>query len=76
MNAEVILRVITSMSDADLSANIKTLDLESCDTLMKYLNRFMETTPGLPALLKAHALVVAKAGLSTIVKTYAERKTV
>ena len=74
-NAAVVDKVLSSIGESDIAAVIKDLDTDACDVLMKYVYRSMATNP-LPVLLKIHASLLVKAGLGSVIRVMADRKSV
>jgi actin related protein 2/3 complex subunit 5 len=82
----VVERVLGEIADGEISAVIEGLDLEGCDTLMKYVFRFMakaankaeddKKSVNCTLMLKLHAQLVEKAGVGCIVRALTDRKTV
>jgi len=77
-NAAVVEKVLTTLADSEIPAIIESLDLESCDALMKYLYKFMERpkTSNCGLMLKIHAALSEKAGMGSIVRVLTDRKQV
>ncbi len=73
-NALVVMKALKGVKEVD--AAVEALDHAACDTLMKYIYRGMRATPeDSGTLLRWHAAVSRKAGLSPIVRVLADRKT-
>ena len=64
------------MQESEVASILESLDLDSCDVLMKYLYRFMNKAASCAIVLKLHAVLQEKAGLGSIVRVLTERKTV
>jgi hypothetical protein len=75
-NAEIVEKVLTSFTDAELGPAIERLDMDSADNLMKYVYRFMAKNSNQALMLKIHALLTDKAGIASIVRTMTDRKIV
>jgi len=76
-NAATVEKVLNALTEAEISAVVEALDLEACDTLMKYLYRFMAGSFANNALLlKLHAAVFDKAGNGAIIRSMTDRKQV
>jgi hypothetical protein len=76
LNAGVVLKVIAAVDDRKIDEVISLLDQDSCDILMKYIYKGLEGYDQSAALLKWHAKVQEKAGMGSIVRVMADRKTV
>ena len=55
---------------------LRSLDLEACDVLMKYVYKLMANQSNCALMLKLHAQLVEKAGLGSIVRVMTDRKQV
>jgi actin related protein 2/3 complex, subunit 5 len=81
-NAKLVESVLQTISDAEMAGVLALIELEDCDVLMKYMYKFMQgndsgqKTTNYPSLLKIHALLVQRAGVGSIVRVMADRKTV
>jgi hypothetical protein len=76
-NAATVEKVLSALTEAEIGAVVEALDLEACDTLMKYLYRFMAGSFANNALLlKLHAAVWEKAGNGAIIRSMTDRKQV
>lgn len=67
---------LSQISDIEMGGVIETLNDEACDTFMKYIYYFMENNFNCGSMLKAHALLSAKSGMGSIVRTLTDRKSV
>ena len=68
------MKAIKAVRDVD--AAVDALDYAACDVLMKYLYRGMKhNTDDAGLLLRWHAIVTKRAGVSSIVRVLADRKT-
>lgn len=70
--------VISVISESEIPAMIKALDMDTCDVLMKYVYKLMSKPKASYSaiLLKIHAQLVEKAGLGSIVRVMTDRKQV
>ncbi|KAJ1414273.1 actin-related protein 2/3 complex subunit 5 [Ochromonadaceae sp. CCMP2298] len=68
--------VLSQVSESEIPALLKNLDLESCDVLMKYVYKLMGKSSNCAIMLKIHAQLVEKAGLGSIVRVMTDRKQV
>ena len=75
-NAAVVDKVLSAISDSEISTLVQGLTPEACDVLMKYVYRSMGNASNCSLMLKLHSQLTEKAGLGCIVRTMAERKTV
>ena len=77
-NAAIVEKVVNSLLETEIASVIEALDMEGCDTLMKYVYRFMSGTPcaNNALLLKLHAALFEKAGQGAIVRSMTDRKQV
>jgi hypothetical protein len=76
-NAATVEKVVNALSEAEVAAAVESLDLEACDTLMKYVYKFMSgPTANNALLLKLHAALFEKAGHGAIVRSMTDRKQV
>jgi actin related protein 2/3 complex subunit 5 len=75
-NAAVVDKVLSVISEGEISSLIQALDPEACDVLMKYVYRSMANASNCSLMLKLHNQLSEKAGLGCIVRAMAERKTV
>jgi hypothetical protein len=77
-NAAVVEKVVATLTEADITSVVEALDMEGCDTLMKYVYRFMsvQSTNNHALLLKLHAILFEKAGHGAIVRRMTDRKQV
>lgn len=76
-NAATIEKVLNTLTEQDIPAAIEALDLDGCDTLMKYVYRLMAGSFANNALLlKLHAALFDKAGNGAIVRSMTDRKQV
>mgnify|MGYP000861076544 CR=1 FL=1 len=77
-NGKVVLRAITSIPDkeSEIKKVVDSLDADQQDTLMKYLYRALGNATSCGTMLKWHGILVAAAGVGSIVRTMTDRKTV
>ncbi len=75
-NAELVEKVIVTISESDIQNIIDSLDSDACDNLMKYIYKFLERSSNCTIMLKLHAYLSDKAGLGSIVRVMTDRKTV
>lgn len=74
--ATIVYRAFDAIVGSKIPAAVKTMDLESLDTAMKYVYRAMSENHNCSHMLKWHAAIVSHAGLATISRVIASRKTV
>ena len=75
-NAVIVLKVIAAVDDRHIDEALGALSPEACDVLMKYIYKGLESPEQSSQLLKWHAKLLDKAGLGSIVRVMADRKTV
>jgi len=76
-NAATVEKVVSALTDAEIGAAVESLDMEGCDTLMKYVYKFMAgPTTNNAFLLKLHAALFEKAGHGAIIRSMTDRKQV
>eukprot|EP01041_Mallomonas_annulata_P005394 gene5394-10783_t len=75
-NADIVNRVLSAIPDNELSSIIASLDIECCDTLMKYVYRFIDKNISCQSMLKLHSILVEKVGQGCIMRVLADRKIV
>jgi len=75
-NAAVVEKVLATIQESEIGGLIDTLDLDACDTLMKYVYRCMGKASNCAIMLKIHSSLSEKAGMGSIVRALTERKTV
>jgi len=74
--ASIVYKAFDAIAGSKIPAAVKTMDLESLDTAMKYVYRAMAENHNCSHMLKWHAAIVSHAGLATISRVIASRKTV
>eukprot|EP00041_Stephanoeca_diplocostata_P006107 m.75638 g.75638 ORF g.75638 m.75638 type:complete len:154 (-) comp16180_c0_seq1:284-745(-) len=74
----VVMDCVTSFKSTEIASAVKLLKPEEQDVLMKYIYRGMESSEerSANALLSWHGAIVKEAGLGSIVRVLADRKTV
>ena len=75
-NAVIVLKVIAAVEDRQIDEVLGALSPDACDVLMKYIYKGLESPEQSSQLLKWHAKLLDKAGLGSIVRVMADRKTV
>ena len=75
-SAAVVYKAMDAVAASKIATIVKKLDTEACDTAMKYVYRAMAETHNCSNMLKWHAAIVEHAGLATISRVVASRKTV
>tara|TARA_B110000090_G_C13051625_1_gene319760 strand:+ start:88 stop:480 length:393 start_codon:yes stop_codon:yes gene_type:complete len=78
-NSAAVEQVLAVVGDNDVAALVGGLDMDSCDTLMKYLYKIMgRVDKGInyAILLKLHAAVSEKAGVGCVLRSLTDRKQV
>jgi hypothetical protein len=75
-NAFIIEKVLLSLQDSEISDAIDSLDLDSCDILLKYVYKFMGKLQNCALMLKLHALLCERAGPGSIIRVLTDRKQV
>lgn len=75
-NAFIIEKVLLSFQDAEISDAVDSLDLDSCDILLKYVYKFMGKLQNCALMLKLHALLCERAGPGSIIRVLTDRKQV
>lgn len=68
--------MLDRITDTTIDSALEGLDNDSCDVLMKYVYRLLGQNWNSTSLLKWHEKIVSKAGLGTVVRALADRKTV
>jgi actin related protein 2/3 complex subunit 5 len=74
--AMLVLKVIAAVDDKQIDDVLSPLDLDTCDILMKYVYKGLESPDQSTQLLKWHAKLLDKVGLGAVVRVMADRKTV
>ncbi len=69
-------KVIASLTDNDIPTIVSSLDLDTCDTLMKYVYRLMGKASNCGTVLKLHGQISDKAGIGSIIRVITDRKQV
>ena len=75
-SANLVAEVLTGIKETEISKSLDGLTPDQLDALMKYIYCGFATYENCNTYLKWHAQVVSKAGLGTIVRALAERKSV
>ena len=75
-NTVIVLKVIAAVEDRQIDEVLGALSPDACDVLMKYIYKGLESPEQSSQLLKWHAKLLDKAGLGSIVRVMADRKTV
>ena len=78
-NAIVVEKVLCAVTDSEAQGIVDSLDADTLDVLMKFLYRTMgriDKSINYALILKMHAMVTAKAGLGSIVRSLSDRKQV
>ena len=75
-NADVMMKLLTSVKEAGVKAIVDKLDENQIDVLMKYVYRLLATGESSTLLLKWHECAFEKGGLGCIVRVICERRTV
>jgi actin related protein 2/3 complex, subunit 5 len=76
---ELVASILSEVSENEIDNILKPLDNDLLDILMKYIYRIMQDTgkgTNYGVLLKMHDVIVARAGLGSIIRSISERKTV
>jgi hypothetical protein len=71
----MIEKVLGQFSESEIPNLVGGLNADALDLLMKYIYKLMEKAVLCAFLLKLHAAVVEKAGVSSIVRVLTDRKT-
>ena len=69
-------KALGACKDDEIKTIVSGLDQGKCDTLMKYVYKGLGVADNSGQLLKWHAQLVSKAGLGSIMRSIADRKTV
>jgi len=75
-NADVMMKLLTSVKEPGVKAIVDGLDEDQVDVLMKYIYRLLATGENSNILLKWHECAFEKGGLGCIVRAISERRTV
>jgi len=76
-SADLVSGVISAIKAADIKSHVEALNDDQLDLLLKYIYRAMATSDQKSdALLIWHASIVDKTGIGSIVRAFAERRTV
>ena len=76
VNYQIVSKAIAACKDDEIKTIVAGLDNSSCDNLMKYVYKGLGLADNSGQLLKWHAQLVQKAGLGSIMRSIADRKTV
>ena len=74
LNAKTILSVVAACKDEGVDVVIADLDEEECDTLMKYLYRFLANAQSSTIVLRWHQSLTDKAGKGCIMRALTDRR--
>ena len=61
-SAQLVVRVLSRLNDADLKAFVGALSIDEADVLMKYVYRGLQTPEKSATLFRVHAELVEKHG--------------
>mmetsp|Transcript_1555 Transcript_1555/g.5483 ORF Transcript_1555/g.5483 Transcript_1555/m.5483 type:complete len:141 (-) Transcript_1555:117-539(-) len=75
-STELVSSVLLAIKPADIGKNLDSLSELQLDTLVKYIYRGLATYENSNAYLIWHEKAVAKAGLGSIVRAMAEKKSI
>jgi len=75
-SADLVAGVITTVKATEIKSHVDALNDDHLDLLIKYIYKAMEVSDKSDPLLVWHATIVEKTGLGSIVRAFAERKTV
>ena len=62
------------MSEAEINAAIDTMDIDTIETFLKYVYRFMGKSVNCGLMLKLHATLTDKGGLGSIMRVLTDKK--
>jgi actin related protein 2/3 complex subunit 5 len=75
-NADIVLEVLNSTKESQLSSVVSDLSLDEQDLLMKYIYRGLAKPIPNGALFKWHAAVLTRGGIGCVVRSIADKRTV
>mmetsp|Transcript_28400 Transcript_28400/g.41872 ORF Transcript_28400/g.41872 Transcript_28400/m.41872 type:complete len:135 (+) Transcript_28400:182-586(+) len=77
-NSDIVRSVLMAIPEKNIDEAIKSLSLEDCDILMKFLYKLLASKAGTGSgtLLKWHGKLVPKTGAGSIVRVLTDQKVV